>query len=125
MVILDEATAYADPENEAKILDSFSRLITGRTVIVIAHRLSTITTADQILGWTADRSSNGGDTPAAGGGRRLPEDVGRIFTLQELGTEINDQEEYRMDEKGHVFRGIVGGAGYRRLAALFGMGDRY
>ncbi len=30
-----------------------------------------------------------------------------------------------MDEKGHVFRGIVGGAGYRRLAALFGMGDRY
>lgn len=49
IIVLDEATAYADPENEGKILDSFSRLIQGRTVLVIAHRLSTITSADQIL----------------------------------------------------------------------------
>ena len=49
IVLLDEATAYADPENESKILDSFSHLIKGKTVMVIAHRLSTITNADQIL----------------------------------------------------------------------------
>lgn len=49
IIILDEATAYADPENEGKILDSFSKLIRGKTVLVIAHRLSTITSADRIL----------------------------------------------------------------------------
>lgn len=49
IVVLDEATAYADPENEGKILASFSHLIKGKTVLVIAHRLSTITNADQIL----------------------------------------------------------------------------
>ncbi len=49
IIVLDEATAYADPENEALILDSFSSLIAGKTVIVIAHRLSTIMDADQIL----------------------------------------------------------------------------
>jgi ATP-binding cassette subfamily B protein len=49
IVLLDEATAYADPENEGKILESFSHLIKGKTVIVVAHRLSTITNADQIL----------------------------------------------------------------------------
>ncbi len=49
IVVLDEATAFADPENEGKILASFSRLVEGKTVIVIAHRLSTITNADQIL----------------------------------------------------------------------------
>lgn len=49
IVLLDEATAYADPENEGKILESFSHLIQGKTVLVIAHRLSTIVSADQIL----------------------------------------------------------------------------
>lgn len=49
IVLLDEATAYADPENEGKILEAFSHLIKGKTVIVIAHRLSSITNADQIL----------------------------------------------------------------------------
>ncbi|WP_419657227.1 MsbA4: lipid A export ATP-binding/permease protein [Desulfosarcina variabilis str. Montpellier] len=49
IVVLDEATAYADPENEGKILAAFARLIQGKTVLVIAHRLSTITNADQIL----------------------------------------------------------------------------
>ena len=49
IVVLDEATAYADPENEGKILASFSQLIKGKTVMVIAHRLSTIRNADQIL----------------------------------------------------------------------------
>lgn len=49
VVVLDEATAYADPENEGKILQALASLVAGKTVIVIAHRLSTITNADQIL----------------------------------------------------------------------------
>ncbi|MBQ9059997.1 MAG: ABC transporter ATP-binding protein [Firmicutes bacterium] len=48
IVILDEATAYTDPENEAVIQRSVSRLTKGKTLIVIAHRLSTITRADRI-----------------------------------------------------------------------------
>ena len=48
-ILLDEATAFADPENEGKILEAFSHLIKGKTVLVIAHRLSTITNADRIL----------------------------------------------------------------------------
>ena len=49
VVILDEATAYIDPENEAIIQQAVARLVKGKTVIVIAHRLSTITDADQIF----------------------------------------------------------------------------
>jgi len=49
IVIMDEAIASVDPENEAKILDAFAEIIKGKTVIVIAHRLSTVTDADQIL----------------------------------------------------------------------------
>ena len=48
IVILDEATAYTDPENEAVIQRSVSRLTAGKTLIVIAHRLSTVTDADRI-----------------------------------------------------------------------------
>ncbi|PDV99008.1 multidrug ABC transporter [Candidatus Chloroploca asiatica] len=49
IVVLDEATAYADPENEGQILAALARLIQNKTVLIIAHRLSTITQADQIL----------------------------------------------------------------------------
>lgn len=49
ILVLDEATAFADPENEYKIQQAFSELIKGKTVLVIAHRLSTITSADQII----------------------------------------------------------------------------
>lgn len=49
VIILDEATAYADPENEAEIQQAISRLIKGKTLIVVAHRLSTIRNARQIL----------------------------------------------------------------------------
>ena len=49
VVILDEATAYTDPENEALIQRSLAKMIQGKTLIVIAHRLSTIVDADRIF----------------------------------------------------------------------------
>ena len=49
IVVLDEATAYADAENESKIRNAFSALSKGRTVIMIAHRLKTIQNSDHIL----------------------------------------------------------------------------
>ena len=48
IVVLDEATAFADPENEALIQDAIASLTQGKTLIVVAHRLSTIMHADQI-----------------------------------------------------------------------------
>ena len=49
VIILDEATAYTDPESEATIQRSVAKLVEGKTLIVIAHRLSTIVDADQIV----------------------------------------------------------------------------
>ena len=49
VIILDEATAYADPENEALIQQAISKLVVGKSLIVVAHRLNTIRNADQIL----------------------------------------------------------------------------
>lgn len=49
VIILDEATAYADPENEALVERAISELVAGKTLVTIAHRLSTITGADQII----------------------------------------------------------------------------
>ena len=49
IVILDEATAFTDPQNEAKIQESLLHLAEGKTLLVIAHRLSTIKNADQIV----------------------------------------------------------------------------
>ncbi len=60
VVILDEATAYTDPENEAVVQESVAKLVRGKTLIVIAHRLSTVADADQIA------VVNGGRIEAAG-----------------------------------------------------------
>ena len=49
VVILDEATAYTDPENEALVQASVAKLVAGKTLIVIAHRLSTVVNADKIF----------------------------------------------------------------------------
>ena len=48
VVILDEATAFADPDNESRVQAAFSKLSQGKTVIMIAHRLSTVAGVDQI-----------------------------------------------------------------------------
>lgn len=65
IVVLDEATAYIDPENEALVQQAVGKLVTGRTVLVIAHRLSTITGADQIV------VVNGGRIEATGNHEKL------------------------------------------------------
>ena len=49
VIILDEATSYTDPENEAVIQSALARLIRGKTLLVIAHRLSTVADADRIF----------------------------------------------------------------------------
>ena len=49
VVILDEATAFTDPENEDKIQRSIAALARGKTLLMIAHRLSTIKNADNIV----------------------------------------------------------------------------
>lgn len=60
IVILDEATAFTDPENEEKLQESLSKLTRGKTLLVIAHRLSTITKADQIVVLEKGRVQNTG-----------------------------------------------------------------
>jgi ATP-binding cassette subfamily B protein len=49
IIVLDEATAFADPENEQKIQAAFEELTKDKTVIIIAHRLSTVRGADKIV----------------------------------------------------------------------------
>ena len=49
ILILDEATAFADPDNEAKVQAAFEEMTKGKTMIMIAHRLSTVTNADRIF----------------------------------------------------------------------------
>lgn len=49
IIVLDEATAFADPENEAALQDALNELVAGRTLVMIAHRLSTVVGADQII----------------------------------------------------------------------------
>ena len=48
VIILDEATAFADPDNESKVQKAFSQMAEGKSVIMIAHRLTTVTNADTI-----------------------------------------------------------------------------
>ncbi|MEU8456460.1 ABC transporter ATP-binding protein [Streptomyces griseoaurantiacus] len=85
VLVLDEATAYADPHSEALIQDALSALAAGRTLLVIAHRLSTIRSADRIVVLEDGRVTEQGphdDLLAAGGryaalwdAQRSPDDV--------------------------------------------------
>ncbi|MEO1058731.1 MAG: ABC transporter ATP-binding protein [Actinomycetota bacterium] len=60
IIVLDEATAFADPDNEAKIHQALAELARGKTLIVVAHRLSTISDAHQIVVLDAGRVSERG-----------------------------------------------------------------
>lgn len=70
ILVLDEATAFADPENEAALVAALSHLMRGKTVLMVAHRLSTIRDADQILVFNRGRLAERGrhdDLTAQGG----------------------------------------------------------
>lgn len=64
IVVLDEATAFADPENEHQIQRAFESLVRGKTVLMIAHRLSTVQHADQILVLKDGKIVERGDHPS-------------------------------------------------------------
>jgi ABC-type multidrug transport system fused ATPase/permease subunit len=83
IVVLDEATAFADPESEALIQDALSALAVGRTVLVVAHRLYSIVQADRIVVVEHGRVVESGTHAelSAAGGR-----YARLWTAQELAT---------------------------------------
>jgi ATP-binding cassette subfamily B protein len=88
IVLLDEATASLDPENEIRIQEAISALVKGRTVIVIAHRLRTIMDADKIV--VLDK----GEVVEEGSGGELLAGDGlfaRLYTIQQesLGWSVN------------------------------------
>ncbi|MFF4426458.1 ABC transporter ATP-binding protein [Streptomyces sp. NPDC001549] len=80
IVVLDEATAHADPESEAQIQDALSELAVGRTVLVVAHRLASVVGVDRIVvleqGRMAEQGTHG-ELLAAGGRYQ------RMWSLQE------------------------------------------
>ena len=82
IVVLDEATAFADPENEVLIQKAFAALTKGRTVIMIAHRLSTVVGADKIIvleeGRIAEQGTHRQLTAAGGLYARMWSDYNRV-----------------------------------------------
>lgn len=87
VVILDEATAYTDPENEALVQSSVAKLVEGRTLIVIAHRLSTITGADKIF------VINNGNVEAFGKQEELLENCELYKKMWEAHSMARDEDE--------------------------------
>ncbi len=87
VVILDEATAYTDPENEALVQSSVAKLVKGRTLIVIAHRLSTIVDADKIF------VINDGNVEAVGTQEELLESYELYKKMWEAHSMAKDEDE--------------------------------
>ena len=87
IVILDEATSYTDPENEAVVQSALARLVQGKTLLVIAHRLSTIADADQIA------VVNGGRIEAAGTQEELLRDCPLYKAMWEAHISTQDDGE--------------------------------
>ncbi len=87
VVILDEATAYTDPENEALVQTSVGKLVKGRTLIVIAHRLSTITGADKIF------VINDGNVEASGTQEELLKNCELYRKMWEAHSMAKDEDE--------------------------------
>ena len=101
IVVLDEATAFADPENEALIQKAFSRLMRRRTVIMIAHRLSTVVGADKILvldeGKIAEQGSHGELVGAGGLYAKMWEDYNQAIRWKIAGEkeEVNVWKKFQ------------------------------
>lgn len=87
IVLLDEATASLDPENELEIQEALSRLVSGKTVIVIAHRLRTISGADQIIVMEDGRVAESGTHAELMKNKHVYEKLYRIQT-ESLGWKI-------------------------------------
>ncbi|XTB05750.1 ABC transporter ATP-binding protein/permease [Treponema denticola] len=87
IIVLDEATAFTDPENEAVIQRSIGELVAGKTLIVIAHRLSTITMADKII------VMNHGRIEAEGEHQSLLESCELYRTLWNAHISVSDKKE--------------------------------
>ena len=93
IVVLDEATAFADPENEALIQRALARLTHGKTVLMIAHRLSTVVGADRICvvenGAISESGSHGDLVESKGVYRRMWEDYQKSVSWR-IGGGAND-----------------------------------
>ena len=87
VIILDEATAYTDPENEAIVQESVAKLVKGKTLIVIAHRLSTITSSDKIY------VINGGNVEAVGTHEELLENSSLYRSMWEAHSMVRDESK--------------------------------
>ena len=87
VVILDEATSYTDPENEAVIQSALARLVQGKTLLIIAHRLSTIADADQII------VVNGGNIEASGTQAELLDSCPLYKAMWEAHISVKDDGE--------------------------------
>ena len=96
IVVLDEATAFADPENEVLIQKAFAVLTKGRTVIMIAHRLSTVVGADKIIvleeGRVAEQGTHKELTAAGGLYARMWADYNRAVQWKLTGGSTSDKE---------------------------------
>ena len=88
IVILDEASAAADPENEYEIQRAFSSLMKDKTVIMIAHRLSSIRNADEIL------VVDGGKIVECGTDKELMAANGRYKEFQDMFAKATDWRVY-------------------------------
>ena len=98
IIVLDEATAFTDPENEAVIQRSIGELVTGKTLIVIAHRLSTITMADKII------VMNHGRIEAEGAHQSLLESCELYRKLWNAHISVSDKKENGLTSTAEIAR---------------------
>ena len=84
IVLLDEATASLDVENETRVQEALSRLLAGKTVLVIAHRMRTVEAADKIVVLADGKAAEQVPNRADGKGRPVPPDGGAAAAKRQL-----------------------------------------
>ncbi len=98
--MLDEATAFADPENEAALIKALAAAMRGRTVIMVAHRLSMVTQADVILLFSDGQLRGNGEPYATvGAGRPVSTALATLSAGAALGAGWNTAEEVVENER--------------------------